>query len=587
MQQKIQLKQVSRRIDYLMILVALLVSLFLTTLVYAEKSEVLTKKSFKVTNLPGLSTKPDFKQYAGYLTVDKKFQDNLFFWMFESQSSPQKDPLLIWLSGGPGCSSIAAMFEENGPFKLERKGKAIQLKKNPYSWNAKANIIYLDQPVGTGMSYSDTETFTKNQYEVSKQFYEFLKQFYKVFPEYQKNPLFITGESYAGHMIPGIANYILDQEGKPDSIHVNLQGLAIGNGWIDPMQQREVFPDVFYAAGLIDANKRDKAKKLFKMAVENGGAPEVDDFGPGAGGEGYKFPDMKPGVPCPGLILPAEFKTDSSALALKKLLDKYTGKNLNASLSLKDFIELIDIVGNGPEGLRKLLPQEIAVVFLDHSYAHLVFQFFLERLVSYTEHSGNYVNLMDALNYGPTIFVGLPLNWPADDAIFQEYMDMPEVRAALNTQSYPHEKTQPCNAMVSYVFNYINSEFQKSFLFVFPRLLSEIPVLFYNGQNDMICSPMGTREFLMQIAKDPLVFNFPGKAEYSNAPYVPWVAKEKQTDSQTSGGLYENRYGYYKRAGNLHFLNVLDASHMVPLSKPEAAQILINDFIHKGKIITD
>jgi len=554
---------------------------------FAPSAMALSKADYEIRNLPGLENAPSFKQYAGYLTVNKKFDDNLFFWLSESQTSPKTDPLLIWLSGGPGCSSIAAMFEENGPFQLVRKGKEIKLKENPYSWNKRANIIYLDQPVGTGMSYTGTNTYDKDQSEVSQQFYEFLKELYKVFPEYKDRPLIITGESYAGHMIPGIADYILEQEGKPGSIHVNLQSLAVGNGWVDPLVQRSVMPDLFYAAGMIEARQRDEAKKLFEWAVANGGVPAVNNYCTSSEKEGYTFPSIKPEKPFPGLKLPKDLKNNPHAKQLKSLLDSYKGKYLNATFTVEDFIAVIDIVGAGPPALRDLLPTALHVVFLDHSYAHMVFQFFLERLVSYTEHNRNYVNLMDAIDYGPTNLVGLPTEWPEGDALFGEYMNMPEVRKALNAESYPLPRTTPCNPMVSYVFNYINSEFQKSFLFIYPKIMAKIPVLFYNGQNDLICSAVGTAEFLMGIAEDPDVYFFLGKDKYSSAPYVAWAVKESNAGPQPWGNVKETRYGYYKRAGNLHFLNVLDASHMVPLSKPKASLIMINDFIHEGRIVTD
>ncbi len=560
--------------------------LFVAAMLCASPALATSKVDFEAGKLPGLATQLDFKQYAGYLPVNKQFDDNLFFWLFESQDSPSTDPLVIWLSGGPGCSSIAAMFEENGPYKLHREGHEITLSDNPYSWNARANIIYLDQPVGTGMSYSGTNTFAANQWEVNEQFYEFLRQFYAVFPEYEGRPLFITGESYAGHMIPGIADYILKQEGRPGSVHVNLAGLAVGNGWIDPLVQRRVLPDQFYAAGLIEAWQRDEAKKLFAWAVANGGAPAVDGYAPPKK-PGYTFPKIDPEKPYPGLTLPPELQDNPHAQELQKLLDGYKGKYLNSTLSVTDFIHVIDIIGAGPPQLRKLLPTELSVVFLDHSHAHMVFQFFLERLVSYTGHNRNYVNLMDVLQYGPVNLVGLPTEWPADDAIFAEYMNQQDVRRALNAESYPAAKTTPCNPMVSYVFNYINNEFQKSFLFIYPAVLNKIPVLFYNGQNDMICSAVATSEFLLEMAQDPNVYYFPGKAEYAKAPYVAWSVKDPDAGEQPWGNVKETRYGYYKHAGNLHFLNVLDASHMVPLSKPKAAQILLNDFIHHGRILSN
>lgn len=81
----------------------------------------------------------------------------LFYWLFESRNDPATDPLILWLSGGPGCSSMLALFVENSPYRIvERRGNANSddssrvLRLNPHSWNSNATVIYLDQPAGTG-----------------------------------------------------------------------------------------------------------------------------------------------------------------------------------------------------------------------------------------------------------------------------------------------------------------------------------------------------------------------------------------------------------------------------------------------------
>ena len=85
---------------------------------------------------------------AGYIDVgDSK---NLFYWMFESRNDPSTDPVLLWMSGGPGCSSQLALFGENGPYIVEDD---LSLTLNPQSWNNNATVIWVDQPVGTGFSY--------------------------------------------------------------------------------------------------------------------------------------------------------------------------------------------------------------------------------------------------------------------------------------------------------------------------------------------------------------------------------------------------------------------------------------------------
>ena len=93
---------------------------------------------------------PKEKQIAGHLTVNEKCGDNLFFWFFESRSDPLKNPIVIWLNGGPGSSSMMGLFAENGPYQIQDD---LSLIENPYSWNTAANYLVIDQPAGTGLSY--------------------------------------------------------------------------------------------------------------------------------------------------------------------------------------------------------------------------------------------------------------------------------------------------------------------------------------------------------------------------------------------------------------------------------------------------
>lgn len=91
-------------------------------------------------------------------TIDGK---SLFFYFFESRSKPSSDPVLLWLTGGPGCSSSLGLFMELGPCFIPENGGKIASGPpingtvwNPYSWNSQASIFFLDQPVEVGFSYS-------------------------------------------------------------------------------------------------------------------------------------------------------------------------------------------------------------------------------------------------------------------------------------------------------------------------------------------------------------------------------------------------------------------------------------------------
>uniref|UniRef100_A0A8C4FFH8 Carboxypeptidase n=1 Tax=Dicentrarchus labrax TaxID=13489 RepID=A0A8C4FFH8_DICLA len=174
----------------------------------------------EVTYLPGLQKQPSFRHYSGYLNVaDGK---HLHYWFVESQQNPASDPVVLWLNGGPGCSSLDGLLTEHGPFLIQDDG--VTLQYNPYSWNKIANVLYLESPVGVGFSYSDDQKYGTNDTEVSMNNYLALKDFFRLFPEFNKNELFLTGESYGGIYIPTLAERVMEDAS------LNLQGVAVGNG---------------------------------------------------------------------------------------------------------------------------------------------------------------------------------------------------------------------------------------------------------------------------------------------------------------------------------------------------------------------
>ncbi|CAN9512227.1 unnamed protein product [Ophioblennius macclurei] len=174
----------------------------------------------EVTYLPGLQKQPSFRHFSGYLDVaDGK---HLHYWFVESQGKPAADPLVLWLNGGPGCSSLDGLLTEHGPFLIQED--AVSLEYNPYSWNKVANVLYLESPAGVGFSYSDSQDYATNDTEVSLVNFLALKEFLRLFPEFSSNQLFLTGESYAGIYIPTLAERVMEDAS------LNLQGVAVGNG---------------------------------------------------------------------------------------------------------------------------------------------------------------------------------------------------------------------------------------------------------------------------------------------------------------------------------------------------------------------
>ncbi|OQR96458.1 serine protease family S10 [Achlya hypogyna] len=174
-------------------------------------------------------------QESGYIALPHKVDDNYFYWFFESRSDPATDPLVLWLTGGPGGSSMVALLTENGPCTI---GDNLSTVRNPYSWTNNASVIWLDQPTGVGFSYSKSpKDDDHNEVDVGRNIYAFLQGFLAKHPKFAKNPFFITGESYAGHYVPAAAHYIVGQANATSGVAINLQGIAIGNGMTDTITQ--------------------------------------------------------------------------------------------------------------------------------------------------------------------------------------------------------------------------------------------------------------------------------------------------------------------------------------------------------------
>jgi hypothetical protein len=93
-----------------------------------------------ITSLPGLEVLPPFKMYSGYITTRPQAGANIFYWFVESAGNPATDPMLLWNTGGPGCSSLYALMTEHGPFRIDATNGS-QLVANPYAWNANANVV--------------------------------------------------------------------------------------------------------------------------------------------------------------------------------------------------------------------------------------------------------------------------------------------------------------------------------------------------------------------------------------------------------------------------------------------------------------
>ncbi|KAK3112346.1 Cell death protease [Teratosphaeriaceae sp. CCFEE 6253] len=240
-----------------------------------------TAADYFIPALPGAPL-PLLHQYAGHIEVTPAHHGNLFFWLYKNRHIANRSRLVLWLNGGPGCSSMDGALMEIGPYRVEADGESQRLVYNEGSWDEFANVLFVDNPVGTGFSYVDGDSYIHELGEMAKQMVQFLEQFFALFPEHTLDDIYIAGESYAGQHIPYIARAILDRNAaKSQHPPWNLSGLLIGNGWISGPDQYPAYLQFAYEAGLVKAGSDQERQlqaqqKTCLRDLDSGGKDKVD-----------------------------------------------------------------------------------------------------------------------------------------------------------------------------------------------------------------------------------------------------------------------------------------------------------------------
>ncbi|KAH6773146.1 hypothetical protein C2S51_011550 [Perilla frutescens var. frutescens] len=214
-----------------------LISLNFTILLMAGFFTTAALSQSVIKNLPGFDGELPFILETGYIGVGESEEVQLFYYFIESERSPENDPLLLWLTGGPGCSGFSGLVYEIGPFIFDyanSDGIIPSLVQNPYSWTKVANIIFIDQPAGTGFSYAKTrEAYKCSDTLLGRQNYEFLKKWLLNHPGYLKNPLYIAGDSYSGLTVPLVVDEVYNGIEAGSNPKLNMKGYILGNPLTD------------------------------------------------------------------------------------------------------------------------------------------------------------------------------------------------------------------------------------------------------------------------------------------------------------------------------------------------------------------
>eukprot|EP01017_Pseudomicrothorax_dubius_P035581 TRINITY_DN5006_c0_g1_i1.p1 TRINITY_DN5006_c0_g1~~TRINITY_DN5006_c0_g1_i1.p1 ORF type:complete len:451 (+),score=61.76 TRINITY_DN5006_c0_g1_i1:92-1444(+) len=211
-----------------------------------------------------LSHLDDIEGNSGYLKVDNSSNSALFFVFYKALGPDTQRPLVVWLNGGPGCSSLEGLFYGIGPFYIE----GMQEKRREVTWLKDFHLLFIDQPVGTGLSYAESYgNLARDCKTIGRHFDHALQEFYSLdtFAWLRNVPVHLFGESYAGKYIPCIAKTILENQQQHHKFKISLSSLGIGNGWTHPPLQGSVLPRDAFFNSLIDTETRLELESLTKQ----------------------------------------------------------------------------------------------------------------------------------------------------------------------------------------------------------------------------------------------------------------------------------------------------------------------------------
>ncbi|XP_022762411.1 serine carboxypeptidase-like 18 [Durio zibethinus] len=228
-----------------------------------------------VETLPGYPGNLPFKLETGYIRVN---ESELFYLFVESEGKPRQDPLMLYLNGGPGCSALTGFFFQTGPLSFnttDYSGGLPTLLLYPHTWTKSASIIFVDEPVGTGFSYSqNSEDYYISDTGSAHQLHLFIRKWLKEYPKFINNPFFIASDSYSGIIAPIVAQEIFDGNEGGMYPYINLLGIVSGSPHTDSkLEDNSKIPFACDMAlisdSLYEAVKRDCNGNYIDVDVSN------------------------------------------------------------------------------------------------------------------------------------------------------------------------------------------------------------------------------------------------------------------------------------------------------------------------------
>jgi len=245
--------------------------------VFKSKNQNDTSLQF-IKNSGICETTPGVNQMSGYIDIGTNM--SMWFWFFEARHQPETAPFTLWLNGGPGCSSMIGLFQEHGPCQVLADSNTTVL--NPWSWNNISNMIYIDQPIGTGFSFGTVDI--NSTFAAAPPIWKAFQILFESpqFQKFEKREFILATESYGGHYGPEFVTYFdqqneLIKQGQLKGEKVTVSALMINNGWYDPLLQNQAYVDfATNAPGYGQLQSDDVIAKLNQAFFGAGGCQEQE-----------------------------------------------------------------------------------------------------------------------------------------------------------------------------------------------------------------------------------------------------------------------------------------------------------------------
>jgi serine carboxypeptidase-like clade 4 len=484
---------------------------------------------------PTASSPPTpFDHAAGYFALNRTRAAEMFYFYFRSRDAAADAPVVLWMTGGPGCSSEIALFYENGPYRILDD---LTLAVTEHGWDTVSNLIYVDQPINTGFSYSDDpRDDVHDERVVAEDMLDFLSEFVDAHPELRRvlltlvpirprrrgerrslrtfagvslrpalafNPdtprrlssptdafqlhpdgrsygtplrgrdFYVTGESYAGHYVPAVS-YAAFKAQQSDGVGVGmrLKGLAIGNGLTEPEIQYGAYADYGLGVDVVSKAAAEISKKNYPTC-----AKMIRKCGGGAGSDG---PTRE-----------SEARRKLCLAAVEYCSEKVWGP------VIKDA---------GDVNVYDVRKRCVGDLCYDMSNA-------------------------------------------------DKFLNQPSVKAALGVKR--NITWEACDGSVH---RNMMADWMRDLEPTIPPMLEAgLRVLIYAGEEDFICNWLGNHRWVRAM-------EWSGKDAFNDARPEPFVV-----DGVTGGDVTES--------GNLAFLRVSLAGHMVPMDQPKNAVVMLKRFV--------